>query len=166
MVIFAGGKFRENVGEAFHVGGNFHDTTNISFIKAYEIYFRVGVIFAKKSKARKTRKLPPRENFHVYSKQKRKTTYWLTRIPALPLVTHVRLATRWAQNRVLVWVCHCVVVMLTEVEVGSVQIGADLCGQMKIYRKLAKGNFGYSISRRIKNRTLTAIRYIYYTCRK
>ena len=27
----------------------------------------MGVIFAKKTKARKTRKLPPRENFHVYS---------------------------------------------------------------------------------------------------
>ena len=30
-------------------------------------FFRVGVIFAKKAKARKARKLPPRENFHVYS---------------------------------------------------------------------------------------------------
>ena len=48
-------------------GGNFHDSTPISFIKAYGFYFRVGVIFAKKPKARKTRKLPPRENFHVYS---------------------------------------------------------------------------------------------------
>ena len=28
----------------------------------------MGVIFTKKTKARKTRKLPPRENFHVYSK--------------------------------------------------------------------------------------------------
>ena len=39
------------------------------FIKAYGFYFRVGVNFAKKTKARKTRKLPPRENFHVYSKR-------------------------------------------------------------------------------------------------
>ena len=67
VVIFAGGKFRENVGKTFHVWGNFRDTTHISFIKAYGFYFRVGVIFAKKTKARKTRKLPPRENFHVYS---------------------------------------------------------------------------------------------------
>ena len=34
-------------------GGNFHDTP-ISFIKAYGFYFRVGVIFVKKTKARKT----------------------------------------------------------------------------------------------------------------
>ena len=48
-------------------GGNFHDTTPFSFIKSYGYYFRVGVIFTKKTKARKSRKLPPRENFHVYS---------------------------------------------------------------------------------------------------
>ena len=48
-------------------GGNFHDASPISFIKAYEFYFCVGVIFVKKIKARKTRKLPPHENFHVYS---------------------------------------------------------------------------------------------------
>ena len=48
-------------------GGNFHDSTPISFIKACGFYFRVGVIFAKNTKARKTRKLPPRVNFHVYS---------------------------------------------------------------------------------------------------
>ena len=49
------------------LGGNFHDCTPISFLKAYGFYFRVGVIFAKKTKSRKTRKLPPRVNFHVYS---------------------------------------------------------------------------------------------------
>ena len=43
-------------------GGNFHDT-NISFIKAYVFYIRVGVIFAKKTKARKTRKFPSTRNF-------------------------------------------------------------------------------------------------------
>ena len=36
-------------------------------IKGYGFYFRVGVIFAKKTTVRKTRKLPPHENFHVYS---------------------------------------------------------------------------------------------------
>ena len=45
-------------------GGNFHDTTPISFIKAYGFYFPVGVIFATKTRLRK---LPPRENVHVYS---------------------------------------------------------------------------------------------------
>ena len=34
-------------------GGYFHDTTPISFIKAYGFYFRVGVILAKKTKTRK-----------------------------------------------------------------------------------------------------------------
>ena len=48
-------------------GGNFHDTTPISFIKAYGFYFRMGEIFAKNTKVRKMWKLPPRENFHVYS---------------------------------------------------------------------------------------------------
>ena len=49
-----GDNFVENVGEAFHMGVKYHDTTNICFIKAYGIYFRVGNIFAKKSKAWKT----------------------------------------------------------------------------------------------------------------
>ena len=49
-------------------GGYFHDTTPVSFIKARGFYFRVGVIFAMKTKARKTRKFPPLENFHVYNK--------------------------------------------------------------------------------------------------
>ena len=66
VVIFAGGKFRENVGK-ISLGGNFHDTTPISIIKAHWFYFRVGVIFAKMTKARKTQKLPPRKNCHVYS---------------------------------------------------------------------------------------------------
>ena len=67
MVIFAGGKFRKNVGKKFHLGGNFYDTTPISFIKAYGYYLRVGIIFAKKTKAHKTRKLTLRENFYDYS---------------------------------------------------------------------------------------------------
>ena len=44
-------------------GGNFHDTTHISFIKAYGFYFRVGVIFAKKTKARKMWKITPTRKF-------------------------------------------------------------------------------------------------------
>ena len=48
-------------------GGNFHYTAPISFIKASGFYFCVVVIFAKKTKARKTRKLSPRENIHFYS---------------------------------------------------------------------------------------------------
>ena len=48
-------------------GGNFHDSIHISLIKSYGFYFRVGEIFANKAISRKTRKLPPRENFHIYS---------------------------------------------------------------------------------------------------
>ena len=65
VVIFAGGKFCKNVGKSFHVGA--HDTTPVSYIKAYRFYFHVWVIFAKKTKERKTWKLLPCENFHVYS---------------------------------------------------------------------------------------------------
>ena len=64
---FRWGKISRKCLQGISRGGNFHDTTPISFIKAFGFYFRVGVIFAKKTKARKTRKLPPRENFHVYS---------------------------------------------------------------------------------------------------
>ena len=64
---FRWGKISRKCWQDISRGGNFHDTTHISFIKAYGFYFRVGVIFTKNTKARKTRKLPPRENFHVYS---------------------------------------------------------------------------------------------------
>ena len=64
---FRWGKISRKCWQDISRGGNFHDTTPISFIKAYGFYFRVGVIFAKKTRSRKTRKLPPRENFHVYS---------------------------------------------------------------------------------------------------
>ena len=61
---FRWGKISRKCWQDISRGGNFPDTPPISFIKAYGFYFRVGVIFAKKTKARK---LPPRENFHVYS---------------------------------------------------------------------------------------------------
>ena len=64
---FRWGKISRKHWQDISRGGNFHDTTPISFIKAHGFYFRVGVIFAKTTKARKTRKLPPRENFHLYS---------------------------------------------------------------------------------------------------
>ena len=50
MVIFPRRKFPENVDKTFFGGGNFYDTTPISFIKAYGFYIQVGVIFAKKTK--------------------------------------------------------------------------------------------------------------------
>ena len=64
---FRWGKISRKCRQDILRGGNFHDTTHIFFRKAYGFYFRVGVIFAKMTKSRKPRKLPPRENFHVYS---------------------------------------------------------------------------------------------------
>ena len=43
-------KFRDNVGKKYSRGGNFHDTTPISFTKANGFHVSVGVIFAKKTK--------------------------------------------------------------------------------------------------------------------
>ena len=48
-------------------GANFRDTSLILLIKSYWLYFCVGEIFVKKTILRKSQKLPPRENFHVYS---------------------------------------------------------------------------------------------------
>ena len=67
MVIFVGGKISRKCLQDISRGGNFHDTTLISFIKVYRFYFRVGEIFAKKTKVRITQKLPTHKNFHVYS---------------------------------------------------------------------------------------------------
>ena len=68
MVIFAGGKFCENVGKTFHVGVIFTIfILPFSLIKSYGFYFHAGEIFAKKAILRKTQKLPPCENFNVYS---------------------------------------------------------------------------------------------------
>ena len=64
---FRWGKISRKCWQDISRGVNFHDTTPIPFIKTYGFYFRVGVIFMKKTKARKTWKLPPCENFHVYS---------------------------------------------------------------------------------------------------
>ena len=47
---FRWGKFSRKCWQDISRGGNFHDSTHISFIKAYGFYFRVGVIFAKKTK--------------------------------------------------------------------------------------------------------------------
>ena len=61
---FRWGKISRKFWKDISHGGNIHDTTPIFFIKAYGFNFGVGVIFTKKTKAQK---LPPRENFHVYS---------------------------------------------------------------------------------------------------
>ena len=64
---FRWGKISRKYGKDISIGGNFHYTTRISLIKSYGFNFRAGENFAKKAISRKTRKLPPRENFHVYS---------------------------------------------------------------------------------------------------
>ena len=48
---FRWGKISRKCWQDISRGGNFHDITHISYIKAYGFYFRVGVIFAKKTKA-------------------------------------------------------------------------------------------------------------------
>ena len=60
---FRWGKISRKCWQDISRGGNFHDTAPISFIKAYGYNFRVGVIFAKKTKARKTRKITPTRKF-------------------------------------------------------------------------------------------------------
>ena len=67
---FRWGEISRKCWQDFSCGGNFHDSTHIpliTWIKSYGFYFRVGEIFATKAISRKSRKLPPRENFHVYS---------------------------------------------------------------------------------------------------
>ena len=66
---FRWGEISRKCWQDFSRGGNFHDSTHISLIKSYGFYFRVGDIFANKAISQKSRKLPPRENFHVYSIQ-------------------------------------------------------------------------------------------------
>ena len=56
---FRWGKISRKCWQDSSRGGNFHETTPISFINAYGCYFRVGVIFAKKNtKARKRENYP------------------------------------------------------------------------------------------------------------
>ena len=64
MVIFAGRNFAKMLARHF-TWGNFHDVTPISFIKAYGFNFRVGVNFAKKTKAQKREKYPTRKFPHL-----------------------------------------------------------------------------------------------------
>ena len=75
---FRWGKISRKCWQDISRGGNFHDTAPFSFIKAYGFYLRVGVIFAKKTK---TQKLPPRENFHVYSTEQKKKSIHSVHIP-------------------------------------------------------------------------------------
>ena len=53
---FRWGKISRKCWQDISCGRNFHETIPISFINAYGFYFRVGVIFMKKAKARKTGK--------------------------------------------------------------------------------------------------------------
>ena len=75
---FRWGKISRKCWQDISRWGNFQDTTPISFIKAYGFYFCMGVIFMKKTKARKMQKLPPRKNFHVYRTWKSCLQMYLT----------------------------------------------------------------------------------------
>ena len=67
VVIFPGGKFRENVGRTFYMGIIFTKLLLYPSERHMGFYFCVGVICTKKTEARKMRKLPPCENIHMYS---------------------------------------------------------------------------------------------------
>ena len=68
VVIYAGGKFRENVRKTLNsYEGYFHDTTHIFFIEPYGFCIHAGEILGKKAIPGKMRKLPTHENVHVYS---------------------------------------------------------------------------------------------------
>ena len=69
---FHWGKISRKCWQDLSRGGNFHDISPISFIKSYGFNFPAGEIFAKNAISQKTRKLPPRENFHVYSTTSRR----------------------------------------------------------------------------------------------
>ena len=73
---FRWGKISRKRWQDISRGGNFHDISHISFLQAYGVFFRVGVIFAKRTKTQKTRKLPPPKNFHVYSTSSKATFKW------------------------------------------------------------------------------------------
>ena len=60
---FRWGKISRKCWQDISRGGNFHDTTHISFIKAGGFYFRVGVIFAMKNKSAKNAKITPSRKF-------------------------------------------------------------------------------------------------------
>ena len=64
---FCCGKILQNCWQDYLRWGNFHDTNHVSFIKAYGFYFRVGVFSWRRQWRKKTRKLQPCKNVHVYS---------------------------------------------------------------------------------------------------
>ena len=67
VVIFTGGKISRKCSQDLSRGDNFHDIAFTSLIKSCGVYFPLGKIFAKKVISRKTGKLPPYKNFHIYS---------------------------------------------------------------------------------------------------
>ena len=64
---FRWGKISRKCWQDLSRGVNFHNVSSISLIKSYGFYFPVGEIFVKKTISRKMPKLPPCQNFHVYS---------------------------------------------------------------------------------------------------
>ena len=62
---FRWGKISRKCLQDISRGGNFHETTPISFIKANGLYFRVRLVFVKKTKAQKKKnvKITPMPKF-------------------------------------------------------------------------------------------------------
>ena len=66
VVIFAGGKFRENVGKTFHAGVIF--TILLFFLyKVIWVLFSRGGNFREEDQSAKIAKITPTRKFHVYS---------------------------------------------------------------------------------------------------
>ena len=60
---FRWGKISQKCWQDISRGGIFHETTTISFIKAYGFYFRVGVIFPEEDRSAKNAKITPTRKF-------------------------------------------------------------------------------------------------------
>ena len=67
VVIFAMGIFLKNVGKTFHVRVIFTILSLHFLHKGIRVLFPHGSTFREEDKSAKKRKLPPHENFHVYS---------------------------------------------------------------------------------------------------
>ena len=66
VVIFTGGKFRKKSCQDLSRGGNFHDTSHISLIKSYGVYFRVGK-FSQRRQYREKRENYPHTKISTFT---------------------------------------------------------------------------------------------------
>ena len=92
-MILAGRKLHENVCKTFNLGGNFHDTSTFSLIKAYGFNFPARIISTSKAVSQKMWILPSRQNFHVHS-----NTWDVCKTLTPPSPTYQNRLARWPLN--------------------------------------------------------------------